>query len=64
MLLELLRGPHCALQTLRLWPTNSDLVAKSKLQVFHMLANQNGFYNFKEQGENLKNDISQFREVV
>lgn len=55
VLLELLQEPHCALKTSRLWLTNSDLLAKSKLQVFYMVANQNGFYNFKEQGEMIIN---------
>lgn len=54
VLLELLQGPHCALQTSRLWLTNADLLVKSKLQVFCMVANQNGFYNFKRARRKLK----------
>lgn len=64
MLLVLLQGPHCVLQTSRLWLTNSDLLARSKLQVFLWSGIKTRFYNFKEEAENYQNDNSQFREVI
>lgn len=67
MLPALLQEPPCVLQTSRLWLTNSDLLAKSKLQVFLWLGIKiyiNGFYNIKEEAENYQNGNSQVREVI
>lgn len=49
------------------WFTNSDLLAKSKLQAFLWLGIKiyiNGFYNIKEEAENYQNGNSQVREVI
>lgn len=67
MLPALLQEPPCILQTFRLWLTNSDLLAKSKLQVFLWLGIKiyiNGFYNIKEEADNYQNGNSQVREVI